>query len=63
MKNTNSKQNAARTALASVSAPDLGIDPAECVAPEPTDPCTIVIAGATGDLTARKLIPALFHLR
>lgn len=26
------------------------------------DPCTIVIFGATGDLTRRKLVPALFHL-
>ena len=26
------------------------------------DPCTIVIFGASGDLTSRKLIPALFHL-
>ncbi|SCZ53367.1 glucose-6-phosphate dehydrogenase [Thiohalomonas denitrificans] len=26
------------------------------------DPCVIVIFGATGDLTRRKLIPALFHL-
>ncbi|WP_303908219.1 glucose-6-phosphate dehydrogenase [Thiohalomonas denitrificans] len=26
------------------------------------DPCVIVIFGATGDLTWRKLIPALFHL-
>jgi len=26
------------------------------------DPCTIVIFGAAGDLTHRKLIPALFHL-
>ena len=26
------------------------------------DPCTIVIFGASGDLTARKLIPALYHL-
>ncbi len=26
------------------------------------DPCSIVIFGATGDLTARKLIPALYHL-
>ena len=25
-------------------------------------PCTVVIFGASGDLTARKLIPALFHL-
>ncbi|MBI4768400.1 MAG: hypothetical protein HY787_28045, partial [Deltaproteobacteria bacterium] len=26
------------------------------------DPCTIVIVGASGDLTARKLIPALYSL-
>src|SRR4030095_61011 len=25
-------------------------------------PCTVVIFGASGDLTARKLIPALYHL-
>ncbi|MBW2157713.1 MAG: glucose-6-phosphate dehydrogenase, partial [Deltaproteobacteria bacterium] len=29
---------------------------------EHSDPCTIVIVGATGDLTARKLVPALFNL-
>jgi glucose-6-phosphate 1-dehydrogenase len=26
------------------------------------DPCVVVIFGATGDLTRRKLIPALYHL-
>ncbi len=26
------------------------------------EPCTLIIFGASGDLTARKLIPALFHL-
>jgi glucose-6-phosphate 1-dehydrogenase len=62
MENTSSNQYSELQARASVTAPDLGIDPMECVAPELTDPCTIVIAGATGDLTARKLIPALFHL-
>src|SRR5579859_2336107 len=25
-------------------------------------PCTVVIFGASGDLTSRKLIPALYHL-
>src|SRR5687767_12192474 len=30
--------------------------------PKAIEPCTIVIFGASGDLTARKLIPALFHL-
>ncbi|MGA2248242.1 MAG: glucose-6-phosphate dehydrogenase [Verrucomicrobiota bacterium] len=29
---------------------------------KPFDPCTIVIFGASGDLTSRKLIPALYHL-
>src|SRR5665213_840913 len=29
---------------------------------KPLDTCTIVIFGASGDLTARKLIPALYHL-
>src|SRR5215831_13270678 len=26
------------------------------------EPCTIIIFGASGDLTARKLIPAFYHL-
>ena len=26
------------------------------------EPCSIVIFGASGDLTGRKLIPALYHL-
>lgn len=29
---------------------------------KPLEPCSIVIFGASGDLTARKLIPALYHL-
>lgn len=49
-------------AIATASAPDLGLDPEECLAPQRSDPCTIVIFGATGDLTARKLIPALYDL-
>src|SRR5437879_12672185 len=27
------------------------------------EPCTLVIFGAGGDLTRRKLLPALYHLR
>jgi glucose-6-phosphate 1-dehydrogenase len=30
--------------------------------PQPTGPCVMVIFGATGDLTARKLFPALYNL-
>jgi glucose-6-phosphate 1-dehydrogenase len=63
MVNSDDNQREAElTAMTSVSTPDPGIDPTECVAIERTDPCTIVIIGATGDLTARKLIPALFDL-
>src|ERR1700733_4878712 len=29
---------------------------------DPADPCTMVIFGASGDLTKRKLIPALYNL-
>lgn len=32
------------------------------VAPRPPSPCTVVILGAGGDLTRRKLIPSLLHL-
>ena len=43
-------------------APSLDIPAAECVTVGPLDPCTIVIFGASGDLTARKLVPALYNL-
>src|SRR5512137_464320 len=29
----------------------------------PADPCAIVIVGASGDLTRRKLLPSLYNLR
>jgi glucose-6-phosphate 1-dehydrogenase len=62
MATNDSNQNTELKATASVSTPDLGIDPQACLAAEPSDPCTLVIVGATGDLTARKLMPALFNL-
>ena len=36
--------------------------PAERKAGEPANPCVMVIFGAAGDLTKRKLIPALYNL-
>jgi glucose-6-phosphate 1-dehydrogenase len=48
--------------MAHVSAPDLKQDTAACVAPVPSDPCSIVVLGASGDLASRKLMPALFSL-
>ncbi len=52
----------AEDAMATVRAPDLGLAAQECVLPKPSEPCTIVIMGATGDLTTRKLMPQLFNL-
>jgi glucose-6-phosphate 1-dehydrogenase len=62
MKSNQTKGNTEPQVFASVSTPDLGVDHNACLATERSDPCTIVIVGATGDLTARKLIPALFNL-
>ncbi|PQP33895.1 glucose-6-phosphate dehydrogenase, partial [Desulfobacteraceae bacterium SEEP-SAG9] len=38
------------------------IRPEDCLGVAHSDPSTVVIVGATGDLTARKLVPALFNL-
>ena len=39
------------------------VDPEPSEAPaEPAAPCVMVIFGAAGDLTKRKLVPALYHL-
>jgi glucose-6-phosphate 1-dehydrogenase len=43
-------------------ASDLGTPLGECLTLAPQEPCTIVIFGASGDLTARKLVPALYNL-
>ena len=42
--------------------PSMEIPADECVTIGPLDPCTIVIFGASGDLTSRKLVPALYNL-
>jgi glucose-6-phosphate 1-dehydrogenase len=36
--------------------------PEDCLLQPPSEPCMLVIIGASGDLTSRKLIPALYHL-
>ncbi len=48
--------------LARTTAPDLGLPFESCVVEERPDPCMIVIIGASGDLTARKLLPSLYNL-
>jgi len=49
--------------MASTMTRPLNIDMSEgCIVDEALDPCTIVIVGASGDLTGRKVIPGLFNL-
>jgi len=43
-------------------APDLGMPAELCLFEGNLDPCIIVIFGASGDLTSRKLMPALYNL-
>jgi glucose-6-phosphate 1-dehydrogenase len=57
---TNPQQNS--LANVSVALPDTDNSILDCSTVQPGDPCTVVIMGATGDLTARKLIPSLFHM-
>ena len=48
--------------MAETTRPDLGNSFESCLIEGKPDPSTIVIIGASGDLTARKIIPALFNL-
>jgi glucose-6-phosphate 1-dehydrogenase len=57
---TNSDQNL--MARVSVASPDVDSSLLDCAVVPPLEPCTAVIMGATGDLTARKLIPSLLHM-
>jgi len=57
----NKLNESVETALAEIKTQDSGM-PEGCIVDEPLDPCTIIIVGASGDLTARKLVPALFNL-
>jgi glucose-6-phosphate 1-dehydrogenase len=58
----NETKEKAQPVVAVCEVADLGIAPHQCVTPQLLDPCTLVIFGASGDLAARKLIPALFNL-
>jgi glucose-6-phosphate 1-dehydrogenase len=41
---------------------DMQLSVEECQIATQQEPCTLIIFGATGDLTARKLLPSLFNL-
>lgn len=49
-------------AVAKTATPDLKVSDLECITAGKLDPCIIVIIGASGDLTERKLVPALYNL-
>ncbi len=51
-----------RDTMAETTVPDLGVPYESCLTEGNPEPCMIVIFGASGDLTARKIVPALFHL-
>ena len=48
--------------VARTTAPDLQVPTASCLIDGRPESCEIVIVGASGDLTARKLVPALYNL-
>ncbi|UCE81794.1 MAG: glucose-6-phosphate dehydrogenase [Deltaproteobacteria bacterium] len=56
------EQSREQTTRVKGKAGSIDIPPQECVVIGPLDPCTIVIFGASGDLTSRKLVPALYNL-
>ena len=62
MDNSAEKRNMEQSTIATITTPDLGIPFQACLVEDSPDPCTIVIVGASGDLTARKLVPALYNL-
>jgi glucose-6-phosphate 1-dehydrogenase len=43
-------------------AEELGLPKDQCLIDGVIEPCTLVIIGASGDLTTRKLVPSLFNL-
>ena len=43
-------------------APTRPVHPIGLTGARKADPCTVVIFGASGDLTRRKLVPALYNL-
>jgi glucose-6-phosphate 1-dehydrogenase len=51
-----------KSAYARISSADTGTEQNECFSVGPLDPCIIVVVGASGDLTARKLMPAFYSL-
>ncbi|MDY6879456.1 MAG: glucose-6-phosphate dehydrogenase [Thermodesulfobacteriota bacterium] len=62
MHDTDEFKKTFHTATADTFTPDLKIPYESCLMEGLPDPCMIVIVGASGDLTSRKILPALFSL-
>jgi len=62
MDNDTKNENIRMEEIIKASAPHLELPAKESLGVKGIEPCTIVIMGATGDLTARKLVPSLFNL-
>jgi glucose-6-phosphate 1-dehydrogenase len=62
MNNGYNNNDEGQNILAETSTVDLEVPYDACVLDGYPDPCALVIIGASGDLTARKLVPALYHL-
>jgi len=60
--NAGKANSSVEAATAETTAPDLKVPDEKCLSSDGLEPCTIVIIGASGDLTARKLMPALYNL-
>jgi len=57
-----SDQNEGRQTVVEARSPEIPVPSEVCPTVRPVDPCIIVIFGASGDLTARKLVPSLYTL-
>ncbi len=62
MEKTEEKNSMNTTTMAATITPDLKTPFEYCLIEKKPDPCIIVVFGASGDLTSRKIIPALFNL-
>ena len=62
MEKLEAKPNMDHPAMATTTAQDRRLSFDACVVENRPHPCMIVIVGASGDLTARKIVPALFNL-
>ncbi len=62
MNKSNERDGMDQVTKAATTAPDLAVPFESCLTEERPEPCIIVIVGASGDLTSRKIVPALFNL-